>query len=93
MVRSLAPEQPKRQRTAPGLDRKLGLVAVACDGAHADALDINHVLLHHVAARVADFPVEIHAGRLQHPAGGLRELRAGAVARDEDHAVGHGAGL
>ena len=46
-------------------------------------------LLHHVDARLAHVPVELDAGRLEHPAGRLGQLGAGAVARNQGHAVGH----
>ena len=47
------------------------------------------VLLHHVGPGLADIPVELHAGRLEHAAGRLGQLGPGAVAGDQDHAVGH----
>ena len=51
------------------------------------------VLVHHVRARVADVPIEGDAGRLEHAAGGLRQLWAGAVAGDQGDPVRrHGGG-
>ena len=40
-----------------------------------------------VGAGLLDVPVEPHPGGLEDPAGGLRELRADAISRDERHAV------
>ena len=50
---------------------------------------VSAVLLHHVAARVLDVPVEVDAGRLEHAARRLGQLRAGAVAGDQGHSVSH----
>src|SRR5581483_11324224 len=47
--------------------------------------------LHHLDAGLADVPFEVHAGRFENPARGLRELGAGAVAGDEGDAVRHAA--
>ena len=41
------------------------------------------VLVHHVRAGVLDVPVELDAGRLEHAAGRLGQLGAGAVAGDQ----------
>ena len=46
--------------------------------------------LHHVGAGVLDVPVELDAGRLEHAAGRLGQLGAGAVAGDQGDSVGHG---
>ena len=43
-----------------------------------------------VLARRLLVPLELDPGRLQHPAGGLDELGAGAVAGDQGDRVGHG---
>ena len=50
------------------------------------------VLVHHVAACVLDVPVELDAGRLEHAARRLGQLRAGAVAGDQGHSVRHAGG-
>jgi len=38
-------------------------------------------------------PLEVDARRLEDAAGGLRQLGARTVAWDQNHLVGHGAGL
>ena len=48
------------------------------------------VLLHHVGARVADVPVELDAGRLEHAPRRLRQLGTGAVPGDQNDSVCHG---
>ncbi len=47
------------------------------------------VLVHHVCAGRPDVPLEVDAGRLEHAARRLGELRARAVAGDECHDVCH----
>ena len=47
------------------------------------------VLVHHVAARVLEVPIEVDAGRLEHAARRLGELGPGAVAGDEGDPVSH----
>jgi hypothetical protein len=49
--------------------------------------------IHHVRPRLLDVPVELDAGRLQDAARRLGQLRAGAVAGNQRHLVGHGRGL
>src|SRR4030095_6085976 len=46
-------------------------------------------LLHHVAARVLDVPIELDAGRLEDAACRLAQLRAGPVARDQGDSVSY----
>ena len=47
------------------------------------------LLLVDVGAGLLPVPFELDAGRLEHPPGGLGQLRPGAVAGYERHAVGH----
>ena len=51
------------------------------------------VFVHDVRACLSNVPVEVDARRLEDAAGGLRQLGAGSVAWDQNHLVGHGAGL
>ena len=51
------------------------------------------VPLHHVGAGLLHVPVELDAGRLEHTARRLGELRPGAVAGNQDYTVRHGAGI
>ena len=52
------------------------------------AAELNHA----GGARLLQVPVELDAGRLETPAGGLGQLGAGAVARDQGDFVRHGPG-
>ena len=52
---------------------------------------VSAVLVHDVAARVLDVPVELDAGRLEDAPSRLGQLRAGAVAGDQRHSVRHAA--
>ena len=51
------------------------------------------VLLHHVGARLAHFPVEVDAGRLEDAPSRLGQLGPRPVAGDEYDSVGHGGGM
>ena len=73
-------------------DRALERRAVLADRVeHLVGQRVAAVLLHHVGAGLLDVPLELDAGRLEHAAGRLGQLRARAVARDQGYAMGHGA--
>ena len=69
--------------------------ALQRDAVAADRLErrlgqrVAAVLVHHVRAGGLDVPLEVDAGRLEHAARRLGELRAGAVSGDECHDVRH----
>ena len=78
-------------RAVAGADRG-GRGALDGDAALADRVERAvgqrvALLLVDVDARVLEVPVELDAGGLEHPLGGLGELGPGAVARDEGDAM------
>ena len=95
-VQALA--QADVDRAEPAADGR-GDRALEGDACFADRLEhrtgkrIAVVLSHHVGTGVLDVPVELDAGRLEHPARRLGELWTGAVAGDEDHSMRHGGAL
>ena len=91
-VEALAERDVDRAEAAAdrGRDRALERDAARPDRVQdAFGQRIPTVLLHDVAARVLDVPVELDAGRLEDAARRLAQLRAGAVAGDQGDSVSH----
>ena len=72
-----------------GGDRAFQRDAVRLDGSERLLRQRCPRRLHHVDACLTHVPVELDAGRLQNAAGRLGQLGAGAVARNQSHAVRH----
>ena len=76
-------------RADRGGDRPLQGDAVPLDRFERRRRQRRPLRLHHVDAGFPDVPREVDAGRLEHTARRLGELRPGAVAGDQGHCVRH----